>query len=86
MLCLSGLELYSRWVPLSGEPVFIENNNKTFKGRKCGNYKTLGRLNYYNLAIQLRMRNRIFTRPFVVDLLSEGKPIKNTVLSNRTCT
>ena len=49
-------------------------------------YKTLGRLNYYNLAIQLRMRHRIFTRPFIVDLLTEGKPMINTVLPKTTWT
>ena len=71
----------------SGEPVFIENKNKTSKGLEgweLQNFRTVEL--YYNLAIQLRMRHKIFTRPFVVDLLSEGKPMKNTVLPNRTCT
>ena len=61
----------------SGEPMFIGNNNKASKG-KGGNYKTL--------AIQLRMRHRTFTRPFMVRVLSQGKPMKNTVLLNRKCT
>ena len=70
----------------SSEPVFIENNNKTSKGREGWDYKTFRRLNYYNLAVQLRMRHRSLTRPFIVDLLSEGKPMMNTVLPNRTYT
>ena len=39
-----------------------------------------------NFAIQLGMRHRTFTRPFIVRVLSQGKPMKNTVLQNRTCT
>ena len=58
----------------------MRTTTKPPKGGKGGNNKTFGRLNYYNLAVQLRMRHRIFTRPFIVDLLSEGKPMINTVL------
>ena len=53
MLCLSGFELYSRWVPLSGEPVFIDNNNKTFKGREgweLQNFRTVELLQLSNTA------------------------------------
>ena len=50
------------------------------------NYKTLRRLKYSKLAIQLGMRHRTSTRPFIVRVLSQGKPMKNTVLQNRTCT
>ena len=49
------------------------------KGGKGGNYKTSGQLNYQTLAIWFRMRSRIFTKPFIVRLLSEGKPKINTV-------
>ena len=64
----------------------MRTTTKPPKGGKGGNYKTFRRLNYYNLAVQLRMRHRIFTRPFIVDLLPEGKPMINTVLPNRKCT
>ena len=49
----------------------LGTTTKPPKGGKGGNYKTL--------AIQLRMRRRTFTRPFIVRVLSQGKPMKNTV-------
>ena len=68
----------------SGEPVFIRNSKQ--QGGTGGNYKTLGWLKYSNLAIQLGMRQGTFIGPFIVRVLSQRKPIKNTVLLNRTCT
>ena len=63
--------------------MLIENNKKTSKGRKGGNYKTSGWLNYYNLAIQLKEAQDFFTRAFIaVRLLSEGKPRINPVPLN----
>ena len=53
---------------------------------KHENCKTLGRLKYSNLAIQLGMRHRTFTRPSIVRVLSQGKQMKNNVVQNRTCT
>ena len=72
----------------SSELMFIRNNNKTPKGREgweLQNFRTIV-LKYSNLAIQLGVRHRTFTRPFIVRVLSLGKPMKNTVLLNRTCT
>ena len=72
----------------SGEPVFIENNNKTSKGREGWELQNFGTVELLKLSnlIQLRMKHRIFTRPFMVDLLCEGKLMINTVPSNSTCT
>ena len=70
----------------SGNPCSLGTTTKPPKRGKGGNYKTLGRLKYSKLAIQLGMRERTLTRPFIVRVLSQGKPMKNTVLQNRTCT
>ena len=67
-------------------PCLLGTTTKPPKGGKGGNYKTLGLLKYSNLVIQLRMGHRTFTRPFIVQVLSQGKPMKNTVLLNRKCT
>ena len=70
----------------SGEPVFISNNNQASKGRKGWDLQNFRTVEVSNFAIQLGMRHRTFTRPFIVRVLSQGKPMKNTVLQNRTCT
>ena len=70
----------------SGEPVFIRNNNKASKEREGWELQNFRTVEVTNLAIQLGMRHRTFTRPFTVRVLSQGKPMKNTVLQNRTCT
>ena len=57
-------------------PCLLGTITKPPKGGKGGNYKTLGRLKYSNLAIQLGMRNRTFTTPFIVRVLSQGMPMK----------
>ena len=67
----------------SGEPVFIRNNNQASKGREGWEFRTV---EVTNFAIQLGMRHRTFTRPFIVRVLSQGKPMKNTVLQNKKCT
>ena len=56
-------------------PCLLGTITKPPKGGKAGNYKTLGRLKY-SKAIQLGMRNRTFTTPFIVRLLSQGMPMK----------
>ena len=70
----------------SGDPCLLGTTTKPPKGGKGSNYKTLGQLKYSKLAIQLGMKHRTLTRPFIVRVLSQGKPMKNTVLQNRTCT
>ena len=70
----------------SGEPVFIRNNNQASKGREGWELQNFRTFEVTNFAIQLGMRHRTFTRPFIVRVLSQGKPMKNTVLPNRTCT
>ena len=70
----------------SGEPVFIRNSNKASKGREGWELQNFRTVEVTNFAIQLGMRHRTFTRPFIVRVLSQGKPMKNTVLQNRTCT
>ena len=70
----------------SGEPVFIRNNNKASKGREGWELQNFRMVEVTNFAIQLGMRHRTFTRPFIVQVLSLGKPMKNTVLQNRTGT
>ena len=66
----------------SGEPVFIRNNNQASKGREGWDIQNFRTVEVTNFAIQLRMRHRTFTRPFIVRVLSQGKPMKNTVLQN----
>ena len=66
-------------------PCLLGTTTKPPKGGNGENYETLGWLKYSNLAIKLGMRHRTFTRPFIVWVLSRGKPIKNTVLLNSTC-
>ena len=56
-------------------PCLLGTTTKPPKGGKGGNYKTLGWLNYSNLAIQLGMRHGTF----IVQVLSQGKPMKITV-------
>ena len=70
----------------SGEPVFIRSNNKASKGREGWELQNFRTVEVTNFAIQLRIRHRTFTRPFIVRVLSQGKPMKNTALQNRTCT
>ena len=66
--------------------VFIRNNNKASKGREGCELQNFRTVEVTNFAIQLGMKHRTFTRPFIVRVLSQGKPMKNTVLQNRTCT
>ena len=70
----------------SGEPVFIRNRNKASKGREGWELQNFRTVEVTDFAIQLGMRRRTFTRPFIAQVLSQGKPMKNTVLQNRTCT
>ena len=70
----------------SGEPVFIRNNDRASKGREVWELQNFRTVEVTNLAIQLGMKHRTFTRPFIVQVLSQGKPMKTTVLQNRTCT
>ena len=62
--------------------MFMENNNKTSKGREgweLQNFRVVELLQLSNIA----QRDRIFTRPFIaVRLLSEGKPRINAVSLN----
>ena len=55
-----------------GEPVFIRNNNKASKGREGQELQNFRTVEVTNFAIQLRMRHRTFTRPFIVRVLSQG--------------
>ena len=73
----------------SSEPVFIEDNNKTSKGREgweLQNFQMVELLQLSSTAQNETQGHRSFTRPFIVHLLSEGKPMMNTVLPNRTYT
>ena len=53
------------------------------QARELQNFRTA---EVTNVAIQPGMRHRTFTRPIIVRVLSQGRPMKNTVLQNRTCT
>ena len=66
----------------SGEPMFTRNNNKASKGREGWELQNFRMAEVTNLVIQLGMRHRTFTRPFKVRVLSQRKPLKNTVLQN----
>ena len=72
----------SKSTSTNSSPNFNNNNNNN-DNDNLQNFRTV---EVTNFAIQLGMRHRTFTRPFIVRVLSQGKPMKNTVLQNRTCT
>ena len=59
----------------SGEPVLIRNNNQASKGREGCELQNFRTVEVTNFAIQLGMKHRTFTRPFIVRVLSQVKPI-----------
>ena len=60
----------------SGELVFIRNNNKASKGREGWELQNFRMVEVFQLG----------NRPFIVRVLSQGKPMKHTVLLNRKYT
>ena len=67
----------SKSTSTNSSPYFNNNNNNN--NNDNDNLQNFRTVEVTNFAIQLRMRHRTFTRPFIVRVLSQGKPMKNTV-------